>query len=244
MIVQACLNGARDASSHPELPASVEQLVESAVSSVRAGANELHIHVRNHHGAESLHPLDVDDLIGELRNELRGTLIGISTGEWIENDDDRRFEYIASWRKIPDHASVNLEESGAIDVGLALHRRGIGIEAGLSTRDDAIRLVESPLAPLIMRVLVEPDGQDLDESMHIASDILGVMSRSAFRKPILLHGFDRTVWPFVDRAFRTGLSVRVGFEDTKYLPDGTEAESNAQLVAAAIDLKRSMLRNL
>ena len=241
MIVQACLNGARNSDFHPELPVSVQQLVESAVSAVRAGANELHVHVRDFDGVESLHPLNVDELIGELRNQLPGTLIGISTGGWIENDDERRFEYIASWRKIPDHASVNLEESGAFDVGLALHRRGVGIEAGLATRDDAIRLVESPLAPLILRVLIEPDGQDLDESMHIASDIIGVLSRSTFRKPILLHGFDTTVWPFIQRACRTGQSIRIGFEDTKYLPDGTEAQSNAQLVAAAIDLKRSML---
>jgi uncharacterized protein (DUF849 family) len=241
MIVQACLNGARNPDSHPDLPVSVEQLVVSAVLAVRAGANELHIHVRNSQGVESLHPLDVDELIGGLRNELPGTLIGISTGGWIENDDEKRIEYISSWRKIPDYASVNLEEPAAIDIGLALHRRGIGIEAGLSTPDDAMRLVESPLAPLIMRVLVEPDDQDLEESMRVASEILGIVSRSASRKPILMHGFDQTVWPFIHRACEKGLSIRVGFEDTKYLADGTEARSNAQLVAEAMQVKRLLL---
>ena len=68
MIVQACLNGARNSDFHPQLPVSVEQLVESAVSAVRAGANELHVHVRDFDGVESLHPLNVDELIGELRN--------------------------------------------------------------------------------------------------------------------------------------------------------------------------------
>ncbi len=241
MIVQACLNGARDASFHPNLPVSVEQLVESAVSAVRAGANELHVHVRDRDGAESLDPFDVDRLIGELRIALPGTLIGISTGGWIENDDLRRLEFIDAWRNIPDHASVNIEESGAIEVGKALHRRGIGIEAGLSTRGDAGKLIESPLAPLIMRVLIEPDGQDFDESLRIANEIVEVMSTSTFRKPILLHGFNATVWQFVREACRTRSSVRVGFEDTKLLPNGTPAQSNAQLVAAAVELKRLSL---
>jgi uncharacterized protein (DUF849 family) len=241
MIVQACLNGARDASFHPNLPVSIEQLVGSAVSVVRAGANELHVHVRDSDGVESLDPFHLDALFNELRIALPGTLIGISSGGWIENDDARRLAFIDGWRYIPDHASVNIEEAGAIEVGQALHRRGIGIEAGLSTRADAERLIESPLAPLIMRVLIEPDGQDFDESLRIANEISDVLSASAFRKPILLHGFNATVWQFVREACRTRCSVRIGFEDTKILPDGTQADSNAHLVAAAIDLKRKML---
>ena len=52
MIVQACLNGARTPDFHLVLAVSIVQLIESAVSAVRAGANELHIHVRDRLGDE------------------------------------------------------------------------------------------------------------------------------------------------------------------------------------------------
>jgi uncharacterized protein (DUF849 family) len=65
---------------------------------------------------------------------------------------------------LPDYASVNLDECAAIQVIEALLDRGIGIEAGLSTR--------------------------------------------------------------------------VGLEDTKFLPDGSAAASNAELVATAFERLR------
>jgi len=241
MIVQASLNGARDAGFHPNVPTSGEQIVESSVAAVRAGANELHVHVRDERGNESLKPEAVDSIVGTLRDALPGTLIGISTGGWIEHDDARRLEYIDEWRNVPDHASVNIDELGAIEVGLALHHRGIGIEAGLSSIDDAIKLTESALAPLILRVLVEPDLQDPDRAMAIAREIIARLSTSQNRKPILLHGFDETAWSFILEACRNGWSTRVGFEDTKFLPDGTEARSNAELIEAAFRLKREFV---
>jgi uncharacterized protein (DUF849 family) len=54
--------------------------------------------------------------------------------------------------------------------------------------------------------------------------------------PILLHGFDDTVWPFVERAVREGFSTRVGLEDGSGLPDGSVAPSNAELVRAAVQI--------
>jgi len=241
MIVQASLNGARSVRFHPNLPVNVETIVESAVSAVQAGANEIHVHVRDEQGIESLKPLAVDTMVGALRNALPGTLIGISTGGWIEQDDIRRLEYVDAWRNLPDHASVNIEEAGAIKVGLALHRRGIGIEAGLSSIDDAVKLMESPLAPLIMRVLVEPDLQNSDRAMAVANDIIARLSTLANRKPILLHGFNETVWPFIREACRTRCSTRVGFEDTKLLPGGAEARTNAELVEGALEIKRTLI---
>ena len=41
MILQAILNGARNASFHPDVPVDIERVVESAVSAVQAGADEI-----------------------------------------------------------------------------------------------------------------------------------------------------------------------------------------------------------
>jgi uncharacterized protein (DUF849 family) len=236
MIVQACLNGARAPDYHPRLPVSTEALVADGWAAAKAGAAELHLHVRGPDGVESLAPGRVDATITALRDRLPGTLIGISTGAWIERDDDRRLVMIDGWRELPDHASVNLKEPGAPAVIERLYRRGVGVEAGLASVPDAERLVRLGLGRLCLRVLIEIEEQALDEAMSVADGILSVLALAELKKPILLHGFDDTVWPFVERAVREGFSTRVGLEDGSTLPDGSVAPSNAELVRAAVQI--------
>jgi uncharacterized protein (DUF849 family) len=236
MIVQACLNGARAPDYHPRLPVSIEALVADGRAAIKAGAAELHLHVRGPDGVESLAPDHVDATMTALREHLPGTLIGISTGAWIERDDDRRMVMIDGWRELPDHASVNLTEPGAPAVIERLHRRGVGVEAGLASVAAAERLIRLGLERLCLRVLIEIEEQTLDEAMPVADGILSVLARAELKKPILLHGFDDTVWPFVERAVRDGFSTRVGLEDGSALPDGSVAPSNAELIRAAVQI--------
>lgn len=238
MIVQCCLNGARPVGWHPRLPVTVEAIVAEAVAAVAAGAAELHLHVRGPDGAETLAPAAVDTTVAALRAVLPGTLLGVSTGAWIERDDDRRLACIAGWQALPDHASVNLAEPGAPAVLELLHRRGIGIEAGLASVADAERLVRLGLAPRALRILIEIDLPQLEEALAAAEAIRAVLARAGIAKPILLHGFDGTVWPFVAHAATHRLSTRVGLEDGATLPDGSSAASNAALVAAACAVLR------
>lgn len=238
MIVQACLNGARPAGWHPRLPTNAQALATDAAAVVRAGAQELHLHVRGADGAESLEPADVDATVAAVRAAVPGTLIGVSTGAWIEPDEDRRLALIAGWRELPDHASVNLSEAGAPAVIERLRRLGVGVEAGLASTADAERFVRLGLAGLALRVLIEIEEQDLADAMAVADAILEVLERARVKKPILLHGLDGTVWPFVERALRQGYSTRIGLEDGAALPDGSFAGSNAELVGAALRLAR------
>ena len=237
MIVQACLNGARPHGYHPRLPITAAGLAGDAAAAVRAGAGEIHLHVRGGDGRESLAPADLDATMAALRAAVPGTLVGVSTGEWIERDEDRRLAHIAAWRELPDHASVNLSEPGAPAVAELLHRRGIAIEAGLATAADAERLVRLGLAALSLRILIEIGEQDLGAALAQADAILTLLGAAGVRKPILLHGIDATVWPLVERAFALGLSTRVGLEDGAILPDGTVAADNTDIVRAAVRLR-------
>ncbi|MFL5335789.1 MAG: 3-keto-5-aminohexanoate cleavage protein [Geminicoccaceae bacterium] len=236
MIVQACLNGGRQRGSHPELPTSPAELATDAAAVVRAGAHEIHLHVRGSEGRESLAPAEVDATIKALRSAVPGTLVGISTGAWIERDDDRRLAYMGAWRELPDYASVNLSEPGAPAVIERLRRMGVGVEAGLAAVADAERLVRLGLAPLSLRMLIEINEQDLAEAIAVTDVILTVLAEAGVRRPVLLHGFDSTVWAFVEHAFARGYSTRVGLEDGSALPDGRVAGSNADLVKAAVHL--------
>ena len=241
MIVQACLNGDHPASYHPNLPVTIDALVDDGRQVIDAGASELHIHIRDQNGLESLHPDRVDATIRALRAQLPGTLIGISTGAWIEKDDDRLLALIDTWKASPDYVSVNLGEKVAPALFEKLHRLGIGIEAGLAQAEDAARLLKLGLAPFALRILVEAGEQDPDRAQAVADEILMVLRGSDAQKPILLHGTNASAWPLLRRAIESGFSTRIGLEDVSTLPDGSAAESNAELVTAAIDLARTAI---
>jgi uncharacterized protein (DUF849 family) len=234
MIIQACLNGGHPPSYHPAIPVTIPALVEDGRKVINAGASELHLHVRGEDGLESLAPQNVDATMTALKRALPGTLIGISTGAWIEKDDDRSLGYVGQWSVLPDYASVNLSERNAPAVIERLHRLGIGIEAGLADRDDAERLLNLGLHRLALRILVEVGEQDLDRAQVVVDQILAALRSAPFAKPILLHGADGSAWPLLRRAMESGFSVRIGLEDVKILPDGSVAASNPDLVAAAV----------
>jgi uncharacterized protein (DUF849 family) len=52
------------------------------------------------------------------------------------------------------------------------------------------------------------------------------------------HGYDLATWHVLRAAIADGQDIRVGLEDTRVLPDGSAAEGNADLVAAAVRLPR------
>jgi uncharacterized protein (DUF849 family) len=234
MIVQACLNGDRPAAYHPALPLTPEAMAADAAACIAAGAAELHLHPRGPDGRESLEPGIVDATVLAVRRACPGTLVGVSTGAWIEGDADRTLAYIKGWRELPDHASVNLSEPNAPAVAERLRWLGIGVEAGLASVADAERLVALGLGPCALRVLVEVQEQDEAEALAVANGIGAVLARAGLRRPMLLHGQDATVWRFVARAAEGRLSTRVGLEDGRVLPDGAVASGNAALVAAAV----------
>jgi uncharacterized protein (DUF849 family) len=243
MIVQACLNGARDADFHPALPLTVEAIARDGASCVAAGAAEVHLHTRGPDRWESLAATAVDATVLALRRACPGTLIGVSTGEWIERDEHRTLASIEAWNELPDYASVNLGERAAPAILEKLRQRGIGVEAGLASSADAERLAKLKVHKRILRILIEISEQDGGDALTVADGIVAVLDRAEVRRPLLLHGSDATVWQFVNLAADRRWSTRVGLEDGSLLPDGTVASGNAALVAAAVDVYRRRHRS-
>ncbi|QND14134.1 3-keto-5-aminohexanoate cleavage protein [Rhizobium leguminosarum bv. trifolii] len=237
MIVQACINGARSSDFHPRLPLTIDAMVRDATASVAAGAAELHVHPREADGRESL--VAVDDTVGAIRRTCPGTLIGVSTGAWIEGDREKTRDAIRRWRVLPDYASVNLSEDDAPGIMQLLRQKGVGIEVGLASLADAERYIGLDDHEQVFRLLIELDNeQNLQRACDIANGIINVLRDSRVNRPILLHGFDDTVWPFVRMARELRYSTRIGLEDGKHLPDGTIANDNTALVTAAVAIFR------
>jgi uncharacterized protein (DUF849 family) len=227
------LNGARRRDDHPAIPTSSVELADAAARSVAAGAVAIHVHVRDVRGVESVAPDDVARAVVALRAAVPGIPAGVSTGAWIMPETELRHRTVSAWTVQPDYASVNFDEPGAERLAELLLSRGTGIEAGLARPVAAERLVRSGLAPRCLRVLIEPQAQQLEAALEIVAQIETLLDASGVTLPRLLHGIDGTAWPMIAEAAARGYDTRIGFEDTLTLPDGSMAASNEVLVAQA-----------
>ena len=235
MLVQAAINGARAPASHPALPLTPGQFADAAADVVRVGAGEVHLHVRGLDRFESLHSSAVARVITAVRRACTVPL-GISTGSWIEPDPDRRVALVSDWQVRPDFASVNFDEPGAVELARTLIELGVGVEAGLANVVAAQVLAGSGLLGRCLRVLLEPQDDQLAAAIANVSLVEKVLAGLPERPSRLLHGTGPTVWPLLVLAKERGYDTRVGLEDTLHLPNGGLARDNAELMVAAFEL--------
>lgn len=237
-MIQVCLNGRRGADASAAVPLSPEALARSAAEAVAVGATDIHVHPRTPCGQDTLSPRVVAATLTAIRAAVR-VPVGVTTGAWAEPDPRRRVERVREWSVLPDHASVNWHEPGAEELAAALLERGVGVEAGLWSGTEGHRLFRrSPLGPRVLRVLAEVTDTDPATATGSARLLLAEVG-TAHGRPVLLHGEDGGAWPVAALAFRLGLAARIGAEDVTVLPDGRPARSNAELVAAAVRLRRT-----
>jgi uncharacterized protein (DUF849 family) len=205
-------------------------MAEAAARAVAAGASDIHVHPRTPCGGETLSPRVLAQTLTAIRAAV-DVPVGVTTGVAEEPDPVRRVERVRAWTVLPDHAVVLWHEPGAEELAAALLERGVGIEAGIrSGTKGPERFLGSRLAPRVLRVLAEVDGPDpVTAARTLLAEVGG-----AHGLPVLLHGTDSGAWPVLRLARRLGLATRIGLEDTLFLPDGSPARDNAQLVSAAL----------
>jgi uncharacterized protein (DUF849 family) len=233
-VIQAALNGGRTRVEHHGIPISPKELAESAKESVFAGARSIHFHVRAAGGRESLDSKDAANAISAVRSAVPGTPVGVSTGAWILRNVARRHEAISGWTVLPDFASVNLNEEGALPLAELLLSRGIGMEAGLSDGNGTQIFILSGLAPRCLRILLEPFETTTKAALKTLEQIEGMLESAGIKLPILFHGLNQTAWDLIDVATERGYDTRVGFEDVLTLPDRRSAPGNGALVAEVV----------
>lgn len=233
MLIQAALNGARTRDENPAVPVLPAELAASARDAVAAGAHELHFHVRAPDGRESVAPADVAAAVRAVRAAVPGIRFGVSTGLWILPDAAKRHIAVAGWNVLPDYASVNFKEEGAVELAKLILGRGMGVEAGFTDLRGIEIFLDSGLAPRCLRILLEPQEPDFEAALQTVASIEAALDRSGIKIPRLLHGFNQTAWAMIEAAASRGYDTRVGFEDILTLPNGAPAPSNAALISEA-----------
>ena len=245
MLIKAAINGGRSKAEHTAVPVSPDEQATAVVDCLKAGANAIHLHVRStssdvslHSEKESLYAEDVARTLLAVRSVSPNSQIGVSTGAWILPDPTARLQAVTAWDVLPDFASVNFSEDGAPELARLLLSRGVDVEAGLCDADAAKVFLKSGLAPRCIRVLLEPQEQEMDHALETVGAIEKVLNSGLLdlprRLPFLLHGTEATAWAMMGEAITRGYDVRIGLEDTLVLPDGRMAGDNVELVAEAV----------
>ena len=239
MLVQACINGGRSTAEHSRTPITAEQIAADAVACAAAGAGALHVHPRDAWGNQSLRAADVASVCTAVRSAVPQLPISVTTAAWIERSPEVRLRLIDEWRVLPDLASVNLAEDGALGLITLLNEMGVGVEAGVWTPDDARLLVDEGLDSACSRILVEiQDVAGADAALRRAAEIDSILDDGQVQAPRLHHGEDQATWAVIQRAMDNGHDVRIGLEDTLVDARGVIVSGNASLVTMVIERAR------
>ena len=194
----------------------------------------MHVHPRDSDGHQSLEDGPTRAALEAIRARVPDILIGISTAWPILPDADERRAAIASWSYLPDYVSVNLQENDAADVIRQVLERGIDVEAGLWSVADAQRFIQLGEWSACKRILIEINEQGIEAGRRAVRDILALLEENAVDLPILLHGYDATVWPIYEDSLKHGFDARIGLEDGCLLPSGDVCDCNHALIQQAV----------
>jgi uncharacterized protein (DUF849 family) len=162
----------------------------------------------------------------------------LTTSATIVEDPKERQRIVAAWEDLPDLVTANQGEPGITELCESLLSRGVGIEAGLLTSDDARAFVASGLASRCRRVLIEPLDLDPEAAVRHAAAMEEIVLSAGIVLEQVHHGYGFACWAVNRRALARGYGVRTGLEDVTVLPDGSPARDNADLVTAAVSMIR------
>ena len=240
----------------PAIPYTPEDYAAEARRIVDEGGVHIHIHARRPDGTPSYEPEDFIAITQAIKDEIGdAAIINFSTGA-LGVPVEKRIEYLRACP--PDVAALNM---GSMNYAKYSARRKEFVFAAVFANpfEEIVALLEAmrelgikpehecfdtghvgSLWPLI-------DMGVLDTPLHV-DFVMGVVggvqptARNLFAMadnlPEGRHhwgviGIGRVQWMLVAAALTQGGSVRVGLEDNFYLPDGSTARSNGDLIAQA-----------
>ncbi len=236
IFLQVALNGD---SIHPAAPRTPAAIAEAARAAADAGAQSVHVHAFDDAGRETLEGAACARVLRAIRARCAATPISLTTSAAIVADPGERLRTVEAWEELPDLVTANQGEPGIVELCELLLSRGVGIEAGLLTSEDARAFVRSGLAGRCRRVLIEPLDADPNAALHHAARMEDIVVSAGITLEQVHHGYGPACWTVNRRGLERGHGIRTGLEDITLLPDGRPARDNADLVAAAARLIRS-----
>jgi 3-keto-5-aminohexanoate cleavage enzyme len=256
VILTCAISGAvADRAQCPAIPYTPEEYAAEARRIVEEGGSMIHIHARTPDGSPSYEVEDFRAITEAILSEVDDVVINYSTGA-IGVPIEKRIAYLRELR--PDVGALNM---GSMNYAkYSRRRRDFVFSMVFENSFETIRALLDAmnecgirpehecfdsghlanLDPLLDMGVLQPPLQ--------VSCVMGVvggirptarnLAHMAEQVPDVPHewgviGISRGQWTLVAAALALGGNVRVGLEDNFYLPDGSMARSNGDLVARA-----------
>jgi len=234
-------NGARRGKEdHSSLPITIPELITTATSCYKAGANGLHLHVRDKNGAHSLDVGLYKEATNELAIKLPNLAVQITTEAAGIFDVPAQYQCLRELK--PKWASISVREM-ARDLSLA--PKVYELCAENSTKIQHILYNTDDIELLL-------DWQKKDIVKHDQNSVLFVLGRytqgqisspddlKPFREALpdiadwMICAFGPDEHACLANAALQGGSVRVGFENSLVTSDGVQHEDNAASITSLI----------
>ncbi|MDB4222643.1 3-keto-5-aminohexanoate cleavage protein [Granulosicoccus sp.] len=235
-------NGARKTKAdHKQLPITIAETVATAKACYKAGADAIHLHVRNTDGSHSLDSDLYREAMNQLAVQVPHLAVQITTEAVGQYTPDQQRQVIKD--TLPDYVSISLTEmlSGDLDAATDFYRwcteESISVQHILYGQDDLdsleIMLAQGNLSKRNLQLLFvlgryttnqvsDPEDLTLFTQWLAKNDVLADWAVCAF-------GMNET--RCLEAALHAGGKIRVGFENSFWNHDGSLAEHNAERVA-------------
>jgi 3-keto-5-aminohexanoate cleavage enzyme len=238
----------------PQLPTTLDELVETAQRCEAAGAAMVHVHIRDDDHRPTLDPARLKDTVAALR-ENTGIVVQLSTGGSVHDPLDARLAVLDAE---PDSCSLTM---GTVNFGDDVFMNPWGFIKDLYQASQDKQVVpEFELFDLghvhALGRLLEQCGLPYGGRVHcdLVMNVPGGMAGNADALVAAVAalpaettswsatGIGRSTLTVAFAALAKGGHLRVGMEDVLTLARGVPVEHNEQLVARAVELGRMAQR--
>ena len=253
----------------PYLPITPQQIADSALEAAEAGAAVAHIHVRDPETGRPSMGIDLyRDVMDCIRARNGRLIINLTTGpggRFVPSEEDPKIAGPGTTLMLPEKRVEHIERLRPEICTLDLNTMNSAGQVVINTPPNVRRMAGRMRAAGVLPELELFDSGDI----HLARDliaegtlkgpplctlVLGVKygfhpspetmmyARNLLPEGSIWAGFGigRSEFPMVAQSYLLGGHVRVGLEDNLYMSKGVLAKSNAELVAHAALILKSL----
>ena len=253
----------------PYLPITPQQIADSALEAAEAGASIAHIHVRDPETGRPSMSIDLyRDVMDRIRGRNNRLIINLTTGpggRFVPSEEDPKVAGPGTTLMAPERRVEHVEILRPEICTLDLNTMNSGGQVVINTPPNVRRMAARMRAAGALPELELFDSGDIHLARDLIADgtlqgpplctlVLGVKygfdpspetmlyARNLLPSGSIWAGFGigRAEFPMVAQSWLLGGHVRVGLEDNLYMAKGVLAKSNAELVAHAARILKSL----
>lgn len=239
-------NGARKLKSdHENLPVTLEEIVQTAIECEHAGADGLHLHIRDKEGKHLLDEQVYRKTVSEIKNAVPNMIVQVTTEACGLYSPQQQRELV---RKLqPAHVSISTAELWR-DQNVQTNRHfyhdcfqsGIAVQHILYGDNDLQlfkRFLDENIIPnesLLMLFVLGRYTHNMQSETAQLLPFLSWLDVNLIKADWAVCAFGQSETACLKFGWEKGGKIRVGFENSLLHEDGTRARSNAERVSEVL----------